>query len=88
MIAGPSDNAATARSRGKDRQGGVRYYKRDFWVDENLRYAEPHFGMRKVAREVRRIARGRECDLLDVGCGPGTLSAAGLAPYLYVCAAR
>ena len=30
--------------------------------------------MRKVAREVRRIARGRECDLLDVGCGPGTLA--------------
>jgi len=55
-------------------QGGARYHKRDFRADENLKYAEPHFRMRKVAREVRRIARGRECDLLDVGCGPGTLA--------------
>ena len=55
-------------------QGGARYHKRDFWADENLKYAEPHFRMRKVAREVRRIARGRECDLLDVGCGPATLA--------------
>jgi cyclopropane fatty-acyl-phospholipid synthase-like methyltransferase len=53
--------------------GEVRYYKRDFWGVENLKYAEPHFRMRKVARVVRRLARGRECDLLDVGCGPGTL---------------
>jgi SAM-dependent methyltransferase len=30
--------------------------------------------MRKVAREVRRITRGRECDLLDVGCGPAALA--------------
>ena len=29
--------------------------------------------MRKVARMVARMAGGRECDLLDVGCGPGTL---------------
>jgi hypothetical protein len=36
-------------------QGGARYHKRDFWADENLKYAEPHFRMRKVAREVRRI---------------------------------
>src|ERR1051325_10183215 len=34
-------------------QGGARYHKRDFWADENLKYAEPHFRMRKVAREVR-----------------------------------
>jgi cyclopropane fatty-acyl-phospholipid synthase-like methyltransferase len=30
--------------------------------------------MRKVAREVRRICRGRECDLLDVGCRPAALT--------------
>lgn len=30
--------------------------------------------MRKVAREVRRITRERECDLLDVGCGPASLA--------------
>jgi cyclopropane fatty-acyl-phospholipid synthase-like methyltransferase len=52
----------------------VRYHKRDFWADENLKYVEPHFRMRKLAREVRRLTRGRECDLLDVGCGPATLA--------------
>jgi cyclopropane fatty-acyl-phospholipid synthase-like methyltransferase len=55
-------------------EGEARYYKRDFWADENLKYAEPHFRMRKVAREVRRVTRGRECDLLDVGCGPAALA--------------
>jgi SAM-dependent methyltransferase len=29
--------------------------------------------MRKVARTVSRLVGDRECDLLDVGCGPGTL---------------
>jgi SAM-dependent methyltransferase len=48
-------------------------YKRDFWAKENLNFSTPHFRMRKVARTLRRLARGRECDLLDVGCGPGTL---------------
>jgi SAM-dependent methyltransferase len=55
-----------------------RYYKRDFWETENLRYAVPHFRLRKVARLVRKLAGSRELDLLDVGCGPGTL--AGLLP--------
>jgi SAM-dependent methyltransferase len=61
-----------------DRPEAPRYYKRDFWETENLRYAEPHFRLRKVAWLVRRMAAGRELDLLDVGCGPGTL--AGLLP--------
>jgi len=30
--------------------------------------------MRKVARTVRSVSRGRQCDLLDVGCGPATLA--------------
>ena len=30
--------------------------------------------MRKVARTVRIVTRGRQCDLLDVGCGPATLA--------------
>jgi len=55
-------------------EGEARYHKRDFWAGENLKYVEPHFRMRKVAREVRRVTRGRECDLLDVGCGPGSLA--------------
>jgi SAM-dependent methyltransferase len=52
----------------------VRYYKRDLWEVENLKHAEPHFRLRKVARVVDRITRGRSCDLLDVGCGPAALA--------------
>ena len=49
------------------------YYKRDFWGKENLKFIEPHFRLEKSARIIDNIARGRECDLLDVGCGPATL---------------
>jgi len=49
------------------------YYKREFWSCENLKYARPHFRMEKAARLVRRIAHRKDCDLLDVGCGPATL---------------
>ncbi len=51
----------------------VRYYKRDFWSEENPKYLQPHFRLQKAARTVNRLGRGRPCDLLDVGCGPGTL---------------
>jgi SAM-dependent methyltransferase len=61
-----------------DRSGSAQDYKRDFWETENLRYSEPHFRLRKVAWLVRKLAGTREVDLLDVGCGPGTL--AGLLP--------
>jgi cyclopropane fatty-acyl-phospholipid synthase-like methyltransferase len=50
-----------------------KYYKKDFWSRENLNYSTPHFRMRKVARTVSQLAGGREWDLLDVGCGPGTM---------------
>ena len=52
----------------------VRYYKRDIWEIENLKHAELHFRLRKVARVVDRITQGRACDLLDVGCGPAALA--------------
>jgi SAM-dependent methyltransferase len=48
-------------------------YKRDFWATENLKYAKPHFRLEKSARIINNLARGRECALLDVGCGPATL---------------
>lgn len=51
----------------------VRYYKKDFWSKENLKFSRPHFRLRKASHIVRGIAGGRELDLLDVGCGPGTL---------------
>lgn len=54
-------------------QASDTYYKRDFWIRENLNYAQPHFRLEKSARIVNRTARGKECDLLDVGCGPATL---------------
>ncbi len=51
----------------------TKYYERDFWIKENLKYSEPHFRLEKSARIVNRLAHGRELDLLDVGCGPATL---------------
>jgi cyclopropane fatty-acyl-phospholipid synthase-like methyltransferase len=54
--------------------GEIRYYKKDFWRTENLKYSEPHFRMRKLAWLVRGLAGDRVCDLLDVGCGPATMS--------------
>jgi cyclopropane fatty-acyl-phospholipid synthase-like methyltransferase len=65
----------TARNETDDHRApeGVKYYKKDFWAEENLKYAKPHFRMRKVARVVSEQARGRQCSLLDVGCGPGAL---------------
>lgn len=52
----------------------VKYDKRDFWAKENLNYVQPHFRLAKAARIANQLARGRECDLLDVGCGPATLA--------------
>lgn len=48
-------------------------YKRDFWSKENLKHARRHFRLEKSARILRGIARDRQVDLLDVGCGPATL---------------
>ncbi len=49
------------------------YYKRDFWIAENLNYAKPHYRLEKAARIVNKLARGQNRTLLDVGCGPATL---------------
>jgi SAM-dependent methyltransferase len=51
----------------------IKYYKRDFWSTENLKFSTPHYRMRKSARIVNKIAKDRTCELLDVGCGPATL---------------
>jgi SAM-dependent methyltransferase len=48
-------------------------YKRDFWIQENRKHAKPHYRLRKTARLITRIAGGKRCDLLDLGCGPATL---------------
>ncbi|MGO8959002.1 MAG: class I SAM-dependent methyltransferase [Streptosporangiaceae bacterium] len=44
-----------------------------FWRRENLRFAEPHYRLVKAARIIDKLARGRECSLLDIGCGPATV---------------
>jgi SAM-dependent methyltransferase len=53
---------------------GNTLYKKDFWSEENLKYGRPHYRMEKAARLINRLARGQERTLLDVGCGPATLS--------------
>lgn len=60
-------------SKGADAAKEV-LYKKDFWSAENQKYNKPHLRMEKVARTVNKIARNRECTLLDVGCGPATLA--------------
>jgi SAM-dependent methyltransferase len=55
-------------------QACEKFYKRDFWATENLKYAEPHFRLEKAVRIINRLSRRKECDLLDVGCGPATLA--------------
>ena len=54
-------------------EGAVKSYKRDFWIKENQKHVPAHYRLQKAARIVNDIARGRGCDLLDVGCGPATL---------------
>ena len=45
-----------------------------WWQEENLKYSQPHYRLEKCARIVNLLSKGRECDLLDIGCGPATLS--------------
>lgn len=49
------------------------FRNRDYWIVENLLYAEPSFRLRKCARLINDLAGRRTCNLLDVGCGPAAL---------------
>jgi cyclopropane fatty-acyl-phospholipid synthase-like methyltransferase len=60
-------------SKGMRPDGRVSHYKKDFWEAENLKFGEPWYRLKKSARIISRLADGRECALLDVGCGPATL---------------
>jgi cyclopropane fatty-acyl-phospholipid synthase-like methyltransferase len=51
----------------------VRYYKRDFWSQENLKFSQPWYRLEKTVRLIGKLAAGRECTLLDIGCGPAAL---------------
>lgn len=52
---------------------GVQYYQRDFWSKENLKFSQPHYRMEKAVRIINRVARDKECEFLDIGCGPAAL---------------
>jgi SAM-dependent methyltransferase len=66
-----------ASSNGGASEGGSigtpRYYKRDFWSKENLKFSEPWYRPEKIVRVITKLVDNRECTLLDVGCGPATL---------------
>jgi cyclopropane fatty-acyl-phospholipid synthase-like methyltransferase len=64
----------SARSRLALMRISEKFHKRDFWLEENLNYADPYFRLEKCARIVNSLAQSRDCDLLDVGCGPATLA--------------
>ena len=48
-------------------------HKRHFWIEENKKHIPAHYRLRKTGRIVNALAGSRNCDLLDVGCGPATL---------------
>ena len=48
-------------------------YKKDFWSEANLVFSQPHYRLEKALRIIEGLAQGKECSLLDVGCGPATL---------------
>jgi SAM-dependent methyltransferase len=51
----------------------ARYQKKDFWSGQSADYIQPHYRLEKAARMINKLARHKECALLDVGCGPATL---------------
>jgi SAM-dependent methyltransferase len=71
VVNDPADQPGAAADA---RRGSVaESHKRDFWIKENLKHAVPHYRLQKTARLITRLAGGRQCDLLDLGCGPATL---------------
>jgi SAM-dependent methyltransferase len=66
---------ASANDIGPDDSVGrpAQLYKKDFWSKENLKFSEPWYRIEKSARLISKLAGGRECSLLDIGCGPAAL---------------
>jgi SAM-dependent methyltransferase len=67
----PAGGKGTASGDGI--RNGAQYRKKDFWSSQSTQYLQPHYRLEKSARMINRLANGRECALLDVGCGPATL---------------
>lgn len=51
----------------------AQYRKRDFWSQENQKYATRHYRLEKSAKLISKVAAGRSSALLDLGCGPAAL---------------
>jgi len=51
----------------------VRYYKKDFWRHENLKFSEPWYRLEKTVRLITHLTGGKNSTLLDIGCGPATM---------------
>src|SRR5215470_18022657 len=51
----------------------AQYHKKDFWSSQSSQYIQPHYRLEKAAQMINGLAQGKECELLDVGCGPATL---------------
>jgi SAM-dependent methyltransferase len=64
------EKAVTTTGHGSERASR---YKREFWGKANLSFGTPWYRLEKSAKLIAGIADGRECSLLDIGCGPGTL---------------
>lgn len=58
---------------GPGRESVAALYKYDFWIQENQKHYAQHYRLRKSAHIINSIAGREEQQLLDVGCGPGTL---------------
>ena len=50
------------------------YLGKNYWINNTDFYKQPYFRLQKCARIVNSLVNGRQCDLLDVGCGPATLA--------------
>lgn len=48
-------------------------FGKEFWSIENLKFSEPWYRLEKSAGLIRSVTSGRECKLLDLGCGPAAL---------------
>jgi cyclopropane fatty-acyl-phospholipid synthase-like methyltransferase len=45
-----------------------------YWINAADFFKQPYFRLEKCVKIVNKLARGKDCDLLDVGCGPATLA--------------
>ena len=60
-------------ARGGDVGSPVQLYKREFWNQENLKFSQPWYRLEKTQHLINKLAGGKDCTLLDVGCGPAAL---------------